>query len=141
MIGTMTAETTILIPYRYRASAGAFIEAVHRAQSAASATERRQHVSVARVWYDTLAENLRALKHEIAESREWIGDLLWDNVPQARALGNLRTALVDLNQQIGDYLIVTRQTLMINPDAHCWVDANALTAAAVAFASSSGRPL
>lgn len=74
MIGTLTAETTIVIPYRYRTSAGAFIEAVHRAQSAASATERRQHVSVARVWYDTLAENLRALKHEIAETRGWISD-------------------------------------------------------------------
>ncbi len=74
MIGTVTAETTVVIPYRYRASAGAFIEAVHRAQHAASATERRQHVSVARVWYDTLAENLRALKHEMAETRAWIGD-------------------------------------------------------------------
>ena len=74
MIDTVTAESTIVIPYRYRTSAGAFIEAVHRAQNAASVTERRQHVSVARVWYDTLAENLRALKHEIAETRAWISD-------------------------------------------------------------------
>ncbi len=74
MIGTITAETTILIPYRYRASAGAFIEAVHRAQTASSDAKRRQHVSVARVWYDMLAENLRALKHDAAETRAWIND-------------------------------------------------------------------
>ncbi len=74
MISTMTAETTVVIPYRYRASAGAFIEAVYRAQHAESAAQRRQHVSVARVWYDTLAENLRALKNDIAETRAWIND-------------------------------------------------------------------
>jgi hypothetical protein len=74
MLETSTVESTVLIPHRYNASAGAFIEAVHRAQNAASVSERRQNVSVARVWYDTLAENLRALKHEIADTRAWIGE-------------------------------------------------------------------
>ena len=74
MIDTMTAETTVVIPYRYNATARAFIEALHRAQSAASAAERRQHVAVARVWYDMLGETLRAIKGEIADTRSWIGD-------------------------------------------------------------------
>ena len=74
MIDTMTTESAVVIPYRYRSSAGAFIEALHRAQDTPVASERRQHISVARVWYDTLAENLRALKHEIAETRGWISD-------------------------------------------------------------------
>lgn len=74
MIDMKTAESTVVVPFRYHASAGAFIEAVHRAQGAVSAHERRQHISVARMWYDMLAENLRALKHEIADTRGWIGD-------------------------------------------------------------------
>ena len=60
-------------------------------------------------------------------TREWIADLLWDEVSQARALGNLRTALVSLNRQLSAYLIITRQTLRINPAVECWVDALALT--------------
>jgi hypothetical protein len=74
MIDTMTAESTVVIPYRYRASAGAFIEATHRAHHAVSAEERRQHISVARIWYDMLGDNLRALKNEISETRAWIRD-------------------------------------------------------------------
>ena len=62
-------------------------------------------------------------------TREWLADLLWDDVSQERALGNLRTALVSLNRQLADYVIVTRQTLRINPAAECWVDAHALTSA------------
>lgn len=105
MIAAVTAETTIVIPYRYRTSAGAFIEAVHRAQNATTVTERRQHVSVARVWYDTLGENLRALKHEIAETRGWITDHAQHPLmPQMRAhlscvsgdANMLDTALTDL---------------------------------------------
>ena len=74
MIDTMKVETTVVIPYRYNASARAFIEALHRAQSAVSAAERRQHIAVARIWYDMLGENLRAITREIAETRGWIGD-------------------------------------------------------------------
>jgi hypothetical protein len=73
MIDTMTAESTVVVPYRYRASAGAFIEAVHRAQNTVSLSERCQHIAVARIWYDTLADNLRGLRSEIAETRDWIG--------------------------------------------------------------------
>lgn len=74
MIDTVTSDLTLVVPYRYSASASAFIEAVHRAQGTPSARERRQHVAVARIWYDTLADNLRALKCEIAETRGWISD-------------------------------------------------------------------
>ena len=74
MVGTSIAASAILIPYRYRASAAAFLESVHRARNADTPTERRQHVSVARIWYDTLAENLRALKLDASETRAWIND-------------------------------------------------------------------
>ncbi len=68
-------------------------------------------------------------------SREWLADLLWDNVPQARAMGNLRTALVDLNQHLGDHLIVTRQSLMIDPEREIWLDSQVLADAHAAHRS------
>jgi hypothetical protein len=69
----LAMETAVLIPYRYHASASAFIESVHRAHEAPGSDERRQHIAVARIWYDMLGENLRALRNEIAETRDWIG--------------------------------------------------------------------
>lgn len=71
---TTSDATMVVVPYRYHASVGALIEAVHRAQSALSANERRQSVAVARIWYDTLSDNVRAIKGEIAETRGWIAD-------------------------------------------------------------------
>lgn len=72
MVNTVAVESVIVVPYRYRATAGSFIEAVHRAQRAGAVRERRQHICAARIWYDTLAENLRAIRHEIGETRNWI---------------------------------------------------------------------
>jgi hypothetical protein len=71
---TMTEEMTLVVPYRYNAAAGALIEAIHRAQGATGARERRQSIAVARIWYDTLSDNLRAIKREINETRAWIND-------------------------------------------------------------------
>jgi chemotaxis regulatin CheY-phosphate phosphatase CheZ len=73
MIDATAIDATVLIPYRYHATAGAFIEAAQRAQDAVTSGSRRQHIAVARVWYEMLEENLRALKREIAETRSWIG--------------------------------------------------------------------
>jgi predicted ATPase/DNA-binding SARP family transcriptional activator len=53
--------------------------------------------------------------------REVLADLLWDKLPPARALANLRTALWDLQQNLGDYLQITNQTVEIN-SAAVWFD-------------------
>ena len=39
---------------------------------------------------------------------------------------NLRGALSSLRKHLGDYLIITRDTVAMNPDAHVWLDAAAL---------------
>ena len=107
MLETMTVEPTVVIPYRYRSSAGAFIEAVHRAQNAMSAAERRQHVDVARIWYDMLADNLRALKNEVAETRGWISDHAEHPLmPQMRAhLSSLSNDARMLDDALTDLLL------------------------------------
>jgi hypothetical protein len=104
---TTTDTATIVVPYRYHASAGAFIEAVHRAQSTLSARDRRQSVSVARIWYDTLSDNLRAIKTEIAETRGWISDHAEHPLmPQMRAhLAQLSNDASSLDHALTDLLV------------------------------------
>ncbi|MEO8393427.1 MAG: BTAD domain-containing putative transcriptional regulator, partial [Chloroflexota bacterium] len=58
--------------------------------------------------------------------RESLATLLWDDLSQERTLGNLRTALSNLSEQLQDYLLITRQTVMLRPDAPCWVDSTTL---------------
>ncbi|MFN8528295.1 MAG: tetratricopeptide repeat protein [Anaerolineae bacterium] len=58
--------------------------------------------------------------------RESLATLLWDDLSQERALGNLRTALSNLTAQLDEYLLINRQTVMMNPEAPCWIDATAL---------------
>ncbi len=59
--------------------------------------------------------------------REWLATLLWDEMLSERAMGNLRTALSNLQTQIPGCLVVTRQTAMFNPDMPLWFDALELT--------------
>jgi len=61
--------------------------------------------------------------HRREHSREILAELLWEDLTQARALGNLRTALSNLQSLLADYIVATRQTVMINPDCECWMDA------------------
>lgn len=58
--------------------------------------------------------------------REWLATLLWDDLPRDSALGNLRTALSNLSRQLDEYLLISRQKVMMNPDADCWIDSLAL---------------
>lgn len=54
--------------------------------------------------------------------REVLGEMLWDDLPQNRTMSYLRTALSSLQQQLAPFLIVTRQTLSINPESDYWLD-------------------
>ncbi|MBE2271215.1 MAG: tetratricopeptide repeat protein [Anaerolinea sp.] len=77
--------------------------------------------------------------------REWLASLLWDDLPQDRALGNLRTALSNLSAQLDEYLIITRQTVMLRPEADCRVDAlellDAVQASSVALNAPTAQSL
>jgi len=55
--------------------------------------------------------------------REVLAELLWSELPQARAMGNLRTVLSNLQSQLAEYLIITRQYVRINPEGGLWLDA------------------
>ncbi len=61
--------------------------------------------------------------------REVLGEMLWDDLSQERTMANLRTALSNLQAQLAPYLLITRQTIAINPDSAYRVDANELDAA------------
>ncbi len=58
--------------------------------------------------------------------REILGELLWDDLPQNRTMSYLRTALSSLQQQLSPYLIVSRQSLAINPESNFWLDTQEL---------------
>jgi DNA-binding SARP family transcriptional activator len=54
--------------------------------------------------------------------RDALADLLWDARSSKQALGNLRTTLTRLRQQVGDVVIVTRDALAFDPDTRQQVD-------------------
>ncbi|MCB9418990.1 MAG: tetratricopeptide repeat protein [Ardenticatenaceae bacterium] len=55
-------------------------------------------------------------------SRELLADLLWDDRPQDQALANLRSILSGLRRELGDHLIITRQTVGFNSGSDYWLD-------------------
>lgn len=61
-------------------------------------------------------------------NREALAELLWDDLTQARAMGNLRTVLSSLQQQLAPYLYVTRYAVSMNPESQWWIDVGQLDA-------------
>lgn len=59
------------------------------------------------------------------QSRETLSGMLWTEMPEENARANLRKVLTDLRQCLAPYLIVTRQTVAINPERPCWLDTRA----------------
>ncbi len=55
-------------------------------------------------------------------TRAELAGLLWGDMPDAAAAGNLRKALHNLNQIAGPYLTITRQTIAFNRESPYWVD-------------------
>lgn len=55
-------------------------------------------------------------------AREKLAELLWAERSQAQALTNLRTILTPLRRELGDYLVVTRQTLAFDHSREHWLD-------------------
>ncbi|MFW2338730.1 MAG: AfsR/SARP family transcriptional regulator, partial [Acidimicrobiia bacterium] len=65
--------------------------------------------------------------------REFLAGLLWPEQPESASRANLRRALTNLRQAIGDhesdppFLLITRQTVQFNRDSDVWVDVTAFT--------------
>lgn len=55
-------------------------------------------------------------------AREKLAELLWAERTTAQALTNLRTILTPLRRALGDYLIVSRQTLAFDHSRAYWLD-------------------
>ncbi|MEM7344640.1 MAG: tetratricopeptide repeat protein [Chloroflexota bacterium] len=55
-------------------------------------------------------------------SREALADLLWEGRTQKQSQTNLRSLLSRLRRNLGDYLLIDRQTVAINPAQDYWLD-------------------
>jgi len=58
-----------------------------------------------------------------AQSRSALAGLLWSDLPEATARANLRLALTKLRRALPERLLVTRQTVALDPARPVWVDA------------------
>jgi DNA-binding SARP family transcriptional activator len=56
------------------------------------------------------------------QTRSLLADLLWNDVTEHQARKNLRYVIYDLRQVLGDYLIVSRQTVAFNSGNPYWLD-------------------
>ena len=59
-------------------------------------------------------------------AREALAGLFWSDMPQERALSNLRQALHNIQKLLPDYIVVTRQTAAFNTTWPCQADVELL---------------
>ena len=71
-----------------------------------------------------------------SHTRDALAGLLWSDVPDATARKNLRDVLSNLRRLIGPYLLITRQTACLDPEAPCLVDGQRFSA----LLSTAERP-
>src|SRR5512137_2816937 len=57
------------------------------------------------------------------QPREVLAELLWDERSQSQSMANLRGVLTNLRQELGEYLVITRDTAGLNPESDVWLDA------------------
>ncbi|MCL7454449.1 MAG: hypothetical protein M8467_15535, partial [Anaerolineae bacterium] len=65
-------------------------------------------------------------------SREVLAEMFWPERTSERSLGNLRVALSNLRKQVGEYLLIDRDTLSLDPEAGVWLDVAELETALTA---------
>jgi DNA-binding SARP family transcriptional activator len=61
------------------------------------------------------------------QPRMLLADLLWDNTSEQQARTNLRYQLRDLRKVVGNYVIVTNDTVAFNQELPHWVDVTAFS--------------
>lgn len=59
-------------------------------------------------------------------ARDVLANLFWDDIPQKKALGNLRVLLSNLRKTLEPHVIISRQTVAFNTDSPHRVDLNAV---------------
>ncbi|MCL4562735.1 MAG: tetratricopeptide repeat protein [Chloroflexi bacterium] len=74
-----------------------------------------------------------AIETDRTHSRETLANLLWPDQPEQAARNNLRQALANLRQAVGDhkahppFLEITRETVQFNQSSDHWIDAAAFS--------------
>ncbi len=61
-----------------------------------------------------------------SHSRDLLADLLWSELPNQQARSNLRYLLPELRKVVGDYLLITPQTIGFNRQTAYWLDSEVL---------------
>lgn len=61
-----------------------------------------------------------------AHGRERLAELFWPELSSDKALNNLRAILPNLRQRVGDYLLITRQTIAFNQACPYLLDVEAI---------------
>ena len=61
------------------------------------------------------------------QPRTHLATLLWDNVSEQQARSNLRYRLRNLRKVVGDYVVVSGETIAFNQELPHWVDVTAFT--------------
>lgn len=56
------------------------------------------------------------------QDRGHLADLLWTEIGEQQARQNLRYVLYELRKLLGDYLVITRDTLAFAQQYPCWID-------------------
>ena len=54
--------------------------------------------------------------------REMLAEMFWEERTQAQAMSNLRVALSSLRKHLTPYVIIARDTVVMNPEAAIWLD-------------------
>ncbi len=62
------------------------------------------------------------LRNPQPHARDVVATLFWDDLPQQKALGNLRVLLSNLRKHVGPHVTITRQTVAFNGDSHYRLD-------------------
>jgi len=57
-----------------------------------------------------------------AHPREALAELFWEERTQAQAISNLRVALSNLLMHLAPYVVITRDTVSLSPEAAIWLD-------------------
>lgn len=72
--------------------------------------------------------------------RDALADLLWSDLPLPQARANLRYLLPDLRQVVGDYLLITPQTIAFHRAAPYWLDVEVARTTLAAPQHSASAP-
>lgn len=66
------------------------------------------------------------LRNPQPHARDVLANLFWDDLPQKKAMGNLRVLLANLRKQVGPYVVITRRTAAFDVDSPHRLDLTAV---------------